>query len=204
MTDDDWWPSNPSGIQPLLYVHPDDYDETVKYFKEIMGMPARVESEAEAQKKVATYLDFLGVLWTHVPNEGKRNIVAGSRLKQAGMKRGVPDVLIFHPKRIAIELKRSHGGNTTVEQDKWLNDLNAAGWTTAICHGSEQAIRFIKEELKKKAEDDLWDQAFKQFDRPTGAYTEETFTKLIHEAARPTKKETPFMKLMRLKHQGRA
>ena len=59
-----------------------------------------IPTEREEQVKLAKYLDSLGLLWCHVPNEGhggygKGAQIKGARLRAEGLKSGVPDVLIF-------------------------------------------------------------------------------------------------------------
>jgi hypothetical protein len=87
------------------------------------------------------------MLWCHVPNEGKRNVVAGARLKAAGLKSGVPDILIFSPapnkpeaRGVAIELKRKKGGRVSETQKEWLWRLNEEGWYATVCSGYDETI----------------------------------------------------------------
>jgi hypothetical protein len=68
-----------------------------------------IGSEDNFQKAVARYLDIKGVFWFHCPNGGSRNKAEAAKLKSMGVKAGVPDVLIFEPRKgyygFAIELK---------------------------------------------------------------------------------------------------
>ena len=102
---------------------------TVKYYP----------TEAQEQEELARWLDRHGVLWCHVPNGGNRSAVTGAQLKKQGVKKGVPDVIIFRG-MVAIELKRQCGGVTSPEQRKWLEDLTEAGWTCYVCRGAKAAI----------------------------------------------------------------
>lgn len=60
----------------------------------------------------------------HVPNEGKRT--NGPVLRAAGLKEGVPDVLLLVPRKgfcgLAIEMKFGRN-KTTASQDDWLKRL---------------------------------------------------------------------------------
>jgi len=110
-----------------------------------------VPSEEDEQKAVAMYLDTLGVLWCHVPNGGARHKIVGAKLKGQGVKRGVPDIIIFTPppfdlrKRGAvIELKNRNGGKVSTEQRAWLEELEKLGWLVAICKGADEAIKQIE------------------------------------------------------------
>jgi len=109
-------------------------------------------TEHQVQCKIAVTLNRLGLLWCHVPNEGKRSVVAGARLRAAGLKSGVPDILIFSPAPnkpevhgVAIELKRKKGGRISETQKEWIWRLEEAGWRATVCHGYYEAM----DELKK-------------------------------------------------------
>jgi len=108
-------------------------------------------TEDQEQRIVAQFLDLLGFRWTHCPNEGKRNVVNGARLKASGMKKGCPDILIFDPipdsewVGVAIELKSSKGGKLSKEQQEWLDALSERNWLTRCCRGADETIKFIRE-----------------------------------------------------------
>jgi hypothetical protein len=77
--------------------------------------PQQPTEDAE-QVDLARWLASRKIRWAHVPNGGKRDMVTAARLKQQGVKPGVPDVLVFdpppeHPDRIgaAVELKCRDG-----------------------------------------------------------------------------------------------
>tara|TARA_Y100000310_G_scaffold248472_1_gene254302 strand:+ start:38 stop:547 length:510 start_codon:yes stop_codon:yes gene_type:complete len=104
-------------------------------------------TERQIQTAIATILNKLNVVWCHVPNEGKRDVIAGSRLRAAGLKSGVPDILIFEPapnmpavRGVAIELKRKKGGRLSDKQREWLDNLKRIGWHTAVCKGYAETI----------------------------------------------------------------
>tara|TARA_R100000365_G_C2740408_1_gene69136 strand:+ start:27 stop:524 length:498 start_codon:yes stop_codon:yes gene_type:complete len=108
-------------------------------------------TEHQVQCSIAVVLNRLGLLWCHVPNEGKRSVVAGSRLRAAGLKSGVPDILIFSsaPNKpeahgVAIELKRKKGGRLSETQKDWLRRLEDAGWYAVVCHGYDETMDEIK------------------------------------------------------------
>ena len=75
--------------------------------------------ETNFQKTLARFLDQYGVVWCHVANERQTSIKQsrggryyspeGNKLKSMGVKKGVPDVMIFEPRDgfvgLAIELK---------------------------------------------------------------------------------------------------
>lgn len=107
-------------------------------------------SEAVEHKAVAQYLDWRHVLWCHVPNEGKRNYQTAAVLRSLGLKRGVPDILIFEPRGgyhgLAIEMK-DNGGKLTEPQKQWLRALIDRGYKAGVCYSAESAIKVIERYL---------------------------------------------------------
>jgi hypothetical protein len=78
----------------------------------------------------------------HVPNGGHRLPSVASRMKAAGVRRGVPDIL-FPVRRgqyvgLAIELKTGRN-RITPHQSEWLAHLRSEGWCAVVCYGAEQA-----------------------------------------------------------------
>lgn len=112
--------------------------------------------EDDLQKQVASYLDALGLLWCHVPNEGisgRKGVRYGAKMKSKGLKSGVPDCLIFTPSEpftgLALELKV--GRNTlTKNQKKWLLELSILGWECKYAYSFEDAKQIIDEYLKNR------------------------------------------------------
>lgn len=114
-------------------------------------------SEYQLQCAAAEYLDLKKYLWFHVANERKTTPRAGYRLTLAGVKSGVPDILIFHDWRIhviddslandtyrhgygiAIELKIGRN-KPTATQRAWLDALEHKGWYTAVCRSLNEVI----------------------------------------------------------------
>lgn len=85
-------------------------------------------------------------LMYHVPNEGKRSVSAGARMKREGLKPGVPDICLPVPHSgyhgLYVEMKV--GSNTPTEnQKKWLAALKKQGYATAVCWGWEAASKVI-------------------------------------------------------------
>jgi hypothetical protein len=106
------------------------------------------------QVATAKLLDGLGVLWTHVANERKTSPRQGARLKRAGVKSGVPDVLIFNTcvdvnvatgtfKGCAIELKYDKN-RPTPAQKQWLADLKEEGWYMDVAYSMVDVIAILE------------------------------------------------------------
>lgn len=112
-------------------------------------------TEEGLQEVVAAYLDLWGVQWMHTPNGGKRHKTVAAKLKRAGAKAGVCDVLIFETWKaeaecedpdmyavhfghgLAIELKVNTAAGKKQyprpEQRAWLDALERRGWRVAVC-----------------------------------------------------------------------
>ena len=86
----------------------------------------------------------------HIPNEGKRSARTGARMKQAGMKSGVPDICLptAHGGYIGLYIEMKVKPNKPTENQKeWLRDLRRAGHFTAIAYSFEEAQKLIEEYL---------------------------------------------------------
>ena len=84
----------------------------------------------------------------HIPNEGSGDASYGKRMKDQGVKRGVPDLHLpvsrgnYHS--LYIELKREDRGETSQDQDWWIEELILQGNYCEVCHGWESARRVIE------------------------------------------------------------
>lgn len=88
----------------------------------------------------------------HIPNEGKRSVKTGARMKAEGLKKGVPDVCLPVARSgchgLYIELKRERSGRATPEQVAWMDALMAEGYAVSLCHGWERAAEAIEAYLE--------------------------------------------------------
>ena len=108
--------------------------------------------ESFEQRKLAAWLDRTGVLWCHVANERNTHKNHGAALRTRGVKRGVPDVLVFGTppgsqyNGFAVELKRvkAAGSRATPEQKVWIERLTDAGWAARVCYGHQDAIAWLE------------------------------------------------------------
>ncbi len=112
----------------------------------------RPASEEAEQAAVAQWLDLRHVLYTHVPNGGYRHIKTAARLKQQGVKAGVPDLLIFDPPPkykgavgVALEMKRVGIKRASPAQQVWLKSMSDRGWLCAVQAGAAAAVAWLME-----------------------------------------------------------
>jgi VRR-NUC domain len=69
--------------------------------------------------------------------------------KKAGVKKGLPDLIIIVNKILVfIELKKPKGGVVSPEQKEWIDKLNLAGEYAFVCHGFEQFKKIIDQTVK--------------------------------------------------------
>lgn len=110
-----------------------------------------IGKEDDFQKAVARYLDSLGVLWFHCPNEGKVPVQYRAKQKAKGLKSGVLDILIFETRGkfngLGIELKVGYN-KPSDEQKNWLFKLSEKGWQTHWTNSLDEAIEIIDNYLK--------------------------------------------------------
>lgn len=89
----------------------------------------------------------------HVPNGGDRHGLVAKKLKQAGAKKGVSDMLFILPRGgysgLAIEFKATPPKDSPVskEQQEWLDRFSANGWRAELCKGKEAAKAVIEDYL---------------------------------------------------------
>ena len=91
-----------------------------------------------------------------IPNGGYRRPREAARMKLAGVKSGVPDILLPVPRGefhgLFIELKRPivKGEAKPVvspEQKHWLKELDAQGYMATVCYGWIEAKEVIESYL---------------------------------------------------------
>lgn len=84
---------------------------------------------------------------------GQRFSKEAMRQKKAGLKNGVPDLILACPSKVNhawknglfIELKRAKKSLSVVsdEQKQWIEKLTARGYLAVICYGAEEAKKVI-------------------------------------------------------------
>lgn len=108
--------------------------------------------EDDFQISIANYLDSLNLLWCHVTNESNVPVYYRAKLAKKGLKKGVPDILIFEPNKkfngLAIELKANYN-KPSEEQTQWLYNLKSKGWDSYWTNSIDECISIIQEYLKK-------------------------------------------------------
>jgi len=84
----------------------------------------------------------------HIPNGGMRNKATAARLKAAGVKAGIPDLLVPVPRGkyggLFVELKSlKRGAKLSKEQLEMIEKLRRYDYVVAICYGWREALKAI-------------------------------------------------------------
>lgn len=74
-----------------------------------------------------------------IPNGGFRHISVAMKLKQEGVRAGVPDLFLALPRGnyhgLFIEMKKAKGGRVSDSQNAVMTSLVRQGYACAVCHG---------------------------------------------------------------------
>lgn len=104
-------------------------------------------TEAEIHRAVVAQLRLRaapGVVWFHVPNDGKRSPGTYKRLQAMGLRAGVHDLVFVHRGHFySLEIKSARG-RPTAEQMRFSSDINAAGGHAMIVNELDRAIRALE------------------------------------------------------------
>ena len=125
----------------------------------------KVPDEHTEQVAVAAWLDGIAgyrwpelaivdgrLPWFAIPNGGLRNKKVARKLKDEGVKPGVPDLMLAVPRGgyagMFVEMKKIQDGKVAKDQKKWKKALSAMGYRSVICRGHRAAIDAITEYLE--------------------------------------------------------
>lgn len=118
-------------------------------------------TEEEEQTVVMHWAAMMAGRWPelrmlfHVPNGGKRSKTEAARFRAAGVRSGVPDLFLpcarggYHG--MWIEMK-AFGGRVSAEQERWLRELQAAGYFCRVCYGADAAIAELERYMQLREE----------------------------------------------------
>ncbi len=114
--------------------------------------------ERDEMRIVAHWLNAQGALWLHPPNEGKRPLWVGARMKADGLLQpGAPDIIVLEryvmaPSTLgfglAVELKRVGARGPSDAQFNWLHSMGQRGMLTTVAYGADQAIDFLQRHMR--------------------------------------------------------
>lgn len=78
-----------------------------------------------------------------IPNGGQRNIITAKRMKDEGVRSGIPDLFLAVPRGnfhgLFIEMKKPKGGVVSDNQKACMEMLSNNGYCVTVCHGFIEA-----------------------------------------------------------------
>ena len=101
----------------------------------------------------------IGSFLLKIPNEGKRSLAYGARMKKEGMKKGVSDLFLACPiPRMGYQVDfyikcglwleiKSNKGKLSMEQIEWITLMNIAGYEARCVDSVDEGIQAIKDYL---------------------------------------------------------
>ena len=94
----------------------------------------------------------------HIPNGGSRNKQEAVKLKQMGVKAGVSDLQLPHPKGkycgLFIEMKFDKN-MLTIQQRGFLQRMQRSGHFVAVCYGAGPAVEVLEKYLNLKNQEGM-------------------------------------------------
>jgi rhodanese-related sulfurtransferase len=108
-------------------------------------MTKRVPTESAEQIRFVARVEqfYPDVVIFAVPNGGGRSPMEATKLKEEGVRAGVPDLVIAEPRGVFhglyIEMKRQKGGKVSKEQEAMHERLRNKGYAVAVCAGCSEA-----------------------------------------------------------------
>ena len=92
-----------------------------------------------------------------IPNGGRRDPISGARLKDEGVKPGIPDICLpvmrgrYGALWIELKAQKPNGAAVSPHQRHWLQALREHGHATAVCYGFDEARDKILSYLRLEA-----------------------------------------------------
>ena len=131
---------------------------TKKKQKPVAKKPRSTEHKEQVKlfkwaRENAQYFPQLSALFA-TPNAGRRSDAEGKRMKDEGLRPGVPDVCLPVPNKnhSALFIEMKYGKNKPTEsQQHWLHMLETWGNKAVICYTFEEARDTILNYLKLAA-----------------------------------------------------
>jgi hypothetical protein len=106
---------------------------------------APAASERAIQIAIRDALRWHGIRSRHVPNGGKRSVVAGRRLRQEGMVAGFPDLIVWVPGgRIGFLEIKAAKGRVSEAQEREIAQLREDGFPAEVVRSVDEALAAVR------------------------------------------------------------
>ena len=124
--------------------------------KRIRAKPVDREGLEQAAliKELTLRLPKVAALSYHVPNGGQRHKLVAIKLKEQGVKAGVPDLVLPMARGgyfgLYLEFKATAPNDAAVSasQHAWIRRLNDQGYLAIVCRGHFDAMEQIRAYLR--------------------------------------------------------
>lgn len=110
--------------------------------------------QAALMRELALRLPAVAALIYHVPNGGHRHKLVAIKLKEQGVKAGVPDLVLPMARGgyfgLYLEFKATAPNDAAVSasQHAWIRSLNEQGYLAIVCRGHFDALEQIRAYLR--------------------------------------------------------
>ncbi len=115
-----------------------------------------LSSEHDEQVALIRWAELSGIpelqLLFAIPNGGQRHPAVARKLRDEGLKAGVPDLYLpvargnYHGLFIEMKVGRN---KPTASQTGWIRALRGQGYRVEICYGYDEAMVMIENYLKE-------------------------------------------------------
>ena len=126
----------------------------MKLFKQKPVRAKSVDREGQEQAALLSEIELrypqVFELIYHVPNGGHRHKLVAMKLKQQGVKAGIPDLVLpmarggFFGLYIEFKATAPHDAAVSPAQDAYLQALTDQGYLAIVCRGHFDAIEAIR------------------------------------------------------------
>jgi VRR-NUC domain-containing protein len=121
---------------------------------------ASEDSECIALTEAIDYMyPAISDLFYHIANGGGRSKREGKKLKQMGVRRGIPDYFLSLARGIYhgcyIEVKRKEDWKITKEQIDKITKLRAQGYYVDVAEGCDEALWIVRNYMILKENESL-------------------------------------------------
>jgi hypothetical protein len=109
------------------------------------------DTEASVQQLIVKYLKLSQPTALYCATAGGLHTSRSQavRMKMTGYVKGVPDLLIFEPRKgyhgLMLEIKKDSKAKASEYQKEWIEKLKARGYHAAVVHSLDEAIKQIDE-----------------------------------------------------------
>lgn len=119
----------------------DEDDAILRTSRKRRGNP-----EAVIQRAIIDRLRWHGCMVVSVPNEARRSIANGRRMKAQGLRPGFPDLLVYRAGRHALLEVKAPQGRLSPAQAETHSELHRQGIAVFVVRSQDEAVAALRGE----------------------------------------------------------